>query len=208
MTYTLFHTAPVHQDSFEALRQRLAPDATLTHVVREDWLARAQSGLDDALHAEITDAIRACTGPVLCTCTTLGQTAEKAGAIRIDQPMMQAAAETDASVLMAYCLTSTEKPSHALLQREMTKANNAAPIVPVFLGAHWPLFEAGSYEAFAIAIAADIRAAVAKTPSAGAVVLAQASMAGATDHLELSIPVFSSPALAFGALLNQAPLGT
>ena len=65
---TLFHTADVHVATFDAL----APEADLTHVVRTDWLERAQTGVDAALRQEIAEAIRAAEGPSLCTCTTIG----------------------------------------------------------------------------------------------------------------------------------------
>ncbi|WP_306419486.1 hypothetical protein [Parasedimentitalea maritima] len=110
---TLFHTAHVHVDTFNTL----APDAELDHTVREDWLARAQDGIDEVLATEIASAIQAADGPVLCSCTTIGEVAEAAGATRIDWPMMQESAKIGGPVLMVYCLDSTAEPSEALLRR-------------------------------------------------------------------------------------------
>ncbi|SEQ03534.1 hypothetical protein [Thalassovita taeanensis] len=204
MSLTLIHTAEVHRATFEALRDRIAPGAVLRHVVRADWLARAQGGIDGALTAEITEEIAAAGGKVLCSCTTLGPVAGAAGAIRIDQPMMQAAAEAGGAVMLAYCLRSTEGPSLALLRHEMAAAGNNSAVVPLFLGQHWPLFEAGDGAGFAHALAASLREAIlAGQPGCvvpDCVVLAQASMAGAAEVLgDLGVPVLSSPALALRA---------
>ncbi|MBR9652174.1 hypothetical protein [Thalassovita aquimarina] len=204
MTLTLLHTAAAHRATFDRLRDRIAPGTQLDHVVREDWLIRAQGGIDDDLAREITAATMAAGGPVLCSCTTLGPLAEAAGALRIDQPMMQIAAQTGGKVLMAYCLKSTETPSLSLLQREMDRAGNDSGIEPLFLGHHWPLFEAGEADEFADAIAASVRGAATMCDDLGAVVLAQAPMAAAADRLtDLGLPVLSSPETALGAALER-----
>lgn len=90
---TLFHTADVHRITFDKLAQRIAPDAELTHVVRSDWLDRAQGGIDRDLSEEIQSAISAVPN-ALCTCTTIGLVARAAGALRVDWPMMQEAARS------------------------------------------------------------------------------------------------------------------
>ncbi len=204
MTLTLIHTAETHRAAFDRLRDRIAPGTALRHVVREDWLARAQGGIDDDLAREITDAIAATDGPVLCSCTTLGPVAETASALRIDQPMMREAAQSGGRVLMAYCLQSTEAPSLSLLQREMDRAGNDSGIEPLFLGQHWPLFEAGRTEEFAASITTSVREATANRNDLGAVVMAQASMAAAAERLtDLNVPVLASPELALRAALAR-----
>ena len=90
---TLFHTSATHILRFDTIRDRLAPDIQLNHVVRTDWLDRARGGIDKRLRTEIMDAVGTARGPVLCSCSTIGGIAAEAGAIRIDQPMMQAAAD-------------------------------------------------------------------------------------------------------------------
>lgn len=204
MSLTLLHTAEAHCASFDRLCDRIAPGHELVHVVREDLLARAQGGIDDRLTAEISDLIKATSGVTLCTCTTLGPVAAAAGGIRIDQPMMQAAAALPGDVLMTYCLDSTLGPSLDLLEKELTRAERVAHVHPLPLKALWPLFEAGEAMAFAIGIAAEIRHVASQLPDLGSIVLAQASMAGAADHLlDLGIPVFTSPELALRAALAQ-----
>ena len=204
MMLTLLHTSPIHVATFDSLRDTIAPNAALTHIVREDLLDRARTeGLSDQILAEITALITGANGPVLCTCTTLGEIAEQAGAIRIDRPLMQAAADTGGPIMLAYCLESTAQPSLSLLQQEMKVAGNANPIDPLFIAAAWPFFEAEDTVRFASEIASVIRAHL--DSKITCIVLAQASMAGATAPLAgLGIPVLSSPELAVRFALKRA----
>ncbi|MFY9240512.1 MAG: hypothetical protein WAO78_16885 [Roseovarius sp.] len=209
MILTLLHTADVHCATFDALGARIAPKAKFTHHVRADWLERAQGGVDDALRAEIAQVIAAAPGPVLCTCTTLGPQAAEAGALRIDAPMMQAAAgiaaQAQGSILMAYCLPSTLAPSAALLDAALEAQGYKARVHALSLAQFWPLFDAGEHEAFAAVIATAIRENLSAVPKAACVVLAQASMAGAAPMLSvLPIPVLASPEMALRAALSQA----
>jgi len=90
---TLLHTATVHHATFSKLAEQIAPNLELVQHIHEDWLTRArENGMDSALHAEISELVQTADGPVVCTCTTLGPVAEELGAIRIDRPMMSAAA--------------------------------------------------------------------------------------------------------------------
>ncbi|MEM7598826.1 MAG: hypothetical protein AAF382_14115 [Pseudomonadota bacterium] len=201
MTLTLLHTAEAHCARFGAIRDAVAPDVALEQVVRTDWLEAAQGGVGEALWAEITAWIAAQSGPVLCTCTTLGAVAEEAGALRIDRPLMEAAARIGGPVILAYCLDSTRAPSVALLRDAMGAEGDIRPLP---LLAPWALFEAGDGPAFEAALAAAIRE---ETPQGGCVVLAQASMAGVAALLQdLGVPVLASPELAFRAALQRAGL--
>lgn len=203
MAVTLFHTAEVHRATFDALRDRVAPGAELHHVVRADWLKRAQDGVSTQLEAEIAEVIAAAKEPTLCTCTTIGPTAERTGAIRVDWPMMQTAAQIGGPIVMAFCLQSTWDPSLALLDRALAEAECPAKVHPLFLGQYWPLFEAGETDAFTTVVAGQIRQAVTTLDQVGCVVLAQASMAGATGLLtDMTVPVLSSPELALRAVLR------
>lgn len=197
----LLHTADVHCATFDALRDRIAPSLALNHHVRSEWLAQARDGISASLETTIVSMIKKVDGPVLCTCTTLGPVAEAAGALRIDRPLMHAAAQTGGPVLLAYCLESTRKPSLALLQEEITKQEGDVTVRELPLTALWPLFEAGQVSAFETGIAEAVRGA---NPPSGCVVLAQASMAGASTHLtDLTVPVLSSPELALRAALAR-----
>ena len=201
---TFFHTALVHGDTFDALRDRIAPGVAMHHNIRTSWLVRARNGIDTDLADEIRREISGARQPAICTCTTIGPLAEAAGAIRIDQPMMRAAAETGGSVLMVYCLESTLQPSRELLETAMLRAGNRATIELLPLTGLWPLFETGETDAFARAIAEAVRDRVSQHPGIGCIVLAQASMAGAAEWLaDLPCPVLSSPELAMRAGLAR-----
>lgn len=196
---TLFHTADVHVATFDAL----APEARLEHVVRPDWLERAQGGIDGDLEQEIAEAIGAAPAPALCTCTTLGEVAERHGATRIDWPMMQEAARTGGPVLMAYCLDSTAKPSKALLERAFLENGQSGDIRSLPLTGLWHHFTDGNTQQFHAQIAEWVSVALAAAPDTTCVVLAQASMAGAAELLRgrTDVPVLASPEIAVKALL-------
>lgn len=196
---TLLHTAESHVPAFAELAARIAPDAPLTQQVRADWLARAQAGGDAALADEIAQSVRAADGPVIVTCTTIGDMAEAAGAQRIDRPMMARAAEIGGPVLMAYCLASTEETSMRALRDAFDAAGKPVDITPLFLGKYWPFFEAGETAEFHAMLAAAIENVAEGNPPA-CIVLAQASMAGAADRLShLGFRVLNSPELALRA---------
>jgi len=197
---TLLHTAEVHRTTFDALAARIAPGARLRHLVRPDWLARAQDGIDADLADEIAETIAAAPGAVLCSCTTLGPVAGAAGAVRIDAPMMAQAARIGGPVLLAYCLDSTRAASRDLLAATL---DTGTEIRLLDLTELWPLFERGAGESFARAIAGRVAAALSAAPETGCVVLAQASMAGAAVHINTKVPVLSSPETALRAALGM-----
>lgn len=199
----LFHTARVHVARFDALRDRIAPGMRLTHHVHEDWLDRARTaGVTDALADEIKAAIHAGKGTALCTCTTLGPVAEAAGALRIDRPLMEEAAQIGGRICLVYCLESTAESSEELLQNCILARGHRATLDLLCLKDLWPLFETGQTTAFAQAIANAIRMHRERVPDINCIVLAQASMDGAALHLtDLGIPVLAAPELAFRAAL-------
>jgi hypothetical protein len=201
-TLTLLHTAEIHRQAFDALGDRIAPERRLRHVVRPDWLARSQAGVPKDVAAEIAQAVTEAEGGVLCTCTTIGPAAEAAGAMRVDWPMMQAAARSQGPVLLVYTLESTLEPSLALLRRALDEAGHPGAVHLLALTQFWPLFQAGERTAFEAAIAGGVRDAARDREGLGAVVLAQGSMAGVAPRLaDLGVPVLSSPELALRCAL-------
>ena len=199
MTITLLHSAEAHRATFDAL-----PGVALVHIVRPDFLERAQSGIDDVLADEIIGVVSRGFGPVLCTCTTIGPVAAQAGALRIDWPMMQAAARRGGPVLLVCCLDSTRTPSLDLLATALHEAGNPGPVQILLLSDLWPLFTSGQTDDFHRAIAGVIRTAAAQPSDVKCVILAQASMAGAAPLLDdLGIPVLASPESALRAALAR-----
>ncbi|MGY3439004.1 MULTISPECIES: hypothetical protein [unclassified Marinovum] len=206
MPLTLLHSAEDHRQTFESLRDRLAPAMRLEHNIRADWLARARDeGMTRQLAAEIRKTVRKVGGPVLCTCTTLGEAAVEAGAIRIDQPMMARAAQSDGAILLVCALQSTVESSQRLLQANLTDLGRETPVTTLVLEGFWPLFEAGQKANFCAAIAAAVIEAVQARPDFKTVVLAQASMSDTVHLLDGVGPdVLSSPELALRAALDLA----
>ncbi len=201
----LLHTSETHIARFDRLAARIAPKARLAHETRPEWLERAQKhGITDDLKAAFTDFVQVSRAPVLCTCSTLGPLADAAGAMRIDRPMMQAAARFGAPVLMAYCLESTCAPSMALLAECLEQTGHRPHIRALEITEAWPAFESGDEAAFAERIATAIRTHLAAFRDTKAVVLAQASMSAACPFLAqaLSQPVLSSPEPALRATLG------
>lgn len=200
----LLHTSDAHVPTFNALRDKIAPNKKIEHVVRRDWLARAASeGLTLQLKREIDIFVNGSDVPVLCTCSTLGETAEASGAFRIDRPMMQAAAASDGPVLLVCALGSTVEPSQQVLQESLESRGNTSPIIPLVLEQFWPLFEAGDTAGFHAAIAAGVIEAINARSDLGSVVLAQVSMAPAAHLLDgAGVPVHASPQTALSAALG------
>jgi len=194
MTLTLLHTSPLHVATFTALRDRIARGAPLRQEVRADWLAEARTaGVRPSLAARIAALVKMAPGRVICTCTTLGPAAEAAGAMRVDRPMMQAAADHGGRIVMAYARESTARPSLDLLAEYLGPGSS---VRPYDLSEHWPLFEAGETAAFQDAVATAIRDEV-RTHGGDCVVLSQVSMAAAAKGLKkLGVPVLTSPEMA------------
>lgn len=201
---TLLHCADSHCRTFDTLRDTIAPGTRITHEVRADWLARARrDGMTRQLAAEIRKAVQAAPGHVLCTCTTLGEAAVEAGAIRIDQPMMQAAAGSEGAILLVCALQSTVAPSRGLLDANLRDAENDAAVTTLTLEEFWPLFERGDTANFCAAIAAAVIEALEARPDFQTVVLAQASMADAALLLDgCGARVLASPEIALRAALE------
>ncbi len=211
------HTADVHVATFGKLYAAMAPEVRVTHAVRSEWLEEArQSGLSDALSSKVQAFLREAAtdhDAVLCTCSTLGPLAEAAHAdapniIRIDTPLMEAAAAHAGTALVAFCLESTRAPTLALLTATYQRLGKPARIEPILCSDAWAYFERGDMAGFAASIAADVSRAAAFVPDLGCIVLAQASMAGGAKRLAgAGVPVYASPALAVAATLRAVATG-
>ncbi len=192
---TCLHTAQVHVATFGAL----LPEAH--HVVRADFLDRARAeGLENVeqdVRCVLEELVR--SGPVLCTCSTLGPLVDAIGnprIVRIDRPAMEAAVALGGEVVVAICLDSTRDATLALF-KEVAAGRASAKLV--LCGAAWPYFEAGDMTAFAQAIFECI------SGQGTRVLLAQASMAVAAPLLEAQgVTVFTTPKAAADAVAALA----
>ncbi|MHA5048945.1 aspartate/glutamate racemase family protein [Streptomyces sp. SD15] len=204
-TLALLHTSPAHIPVFDALRDEAHEGLRLRHFVDEGLLARARIDGPEAVAEEVravldraaAEGVRA----VLCTCSTIGGVAERAGAavpvLRSDRPMAAAAVTAGPRVVVLATVESTLEPTVALVEEEARRAGRRVEVRTVLVEGAWTLFEAGDTDGCARAVAAATDAVT----DADAIVLAQGSMAPAQHLTTTSTPVLSSPrpGLAAGA---------
>ena len=122
------HTSPVHVDTFDRLVKASDPTLQIEHVVAEGLLDEAQRvGADDpALVRRVQDAMvnAAANGAaiVVCTCSTIGGSAERTpthagfAVARIDRAMADRAVQLGPRILIVAALESTLGPTSKLLR--------------------------------------------------------------------------------------------
>ena len=205
---TFLHTAPAHVATFERLLAELAPDVPAQHIVDEQLLADARAA---GITAELAERVAGRIGAartdgaalLVCTCSTIGGCAEGAAAgiavLRIDRPMAERAVALGRRIVLAAALASTLAPTRSLLRDAAARAGREVELIELLCGEAWPHFERGDLPAYYAEIARQLRAA----PPADAIVLAQASMAGAAELCaDLPTPILSSPRLGLEAALE------
>ena len=182
-TLAFLHTSPVHVATFNRLLAEIDPSVAARHVVDESLLdeARATGTITPALEQRIAAALGDASAPdgavVLCTCSTIGGSAEAAGmgagrvVLRVDRPMAERAVALGDRILVAAALASTLAPTRALI---LDAAHAAGKEIELRVGAR----------------------------DADVIVLAQASMAAAAPLCaDLGTPILSSPRLGLEAAL-------
>ncbi|MGW1159678.1 aspartate/glutamate racemase family protein [Streptomyces sp. NPDC002519] len=207
----LLHTSPVHIPVFEALRDASHPGLELTHLVAEELLDRARAYGPEAVAGDIREllgrAVTAGARAVLCTCSTIGGVAERAGVgvpvLRVDRPMAAAAVAAGPRVMVLAALASTLEPTVALIRDEA--GNRPVRVRTLVVEGAWERFQSEDSGGYVRAVA---RAADAVT-EADVIVLAQASMASARHLVKTAVPVLASPgpglAAAAAAVTDGAP---
>ncbi|MFJ9563748.1 aspartate/glutamate racemase family protein [Streptomyces fuscichromogenes] len=196
----LLHTSPLHVPVFDALRDEHHPGLELSHRVAPDLLSRARREGPDAVAPAVTAALRQAAADdgvraVLCTCSTIGEVAERAAAqvgvpvIRGDRPMAAAAVAAGLRVAVLATVESTLPPTLALLDDEARRADRPIHARAQVVPDAWTRFEAGDVEGCAHLVAAAADAVT----DADVIVLAQASMTPAQRLTTTLLPVLSSP---------------
>jgi len=201
------HTAALHIDTFERLRDEIAPGLRLAHVVREDLLAATEKagGLTAAVSLRTQEALLALAEGgarvVVCTCSTLGAEAEKAAGeaeipvMRIDRPMADRAVRQARVIGVCAALAPTLQPTRALIENSAARAGRNVRVREFLFDDVWPAFREGRLDDYHAGIAARLGQAAREVDL---LVLAQASMAPAARLAgELSVPVLSSPRIGF-----------
>lgn len=197
------HTAPGHVATFGVLMTALAPNIPLRQTVRADLLqaARDAGTVTPAIAAEATAALEDLSANgarvVVCTCSTLGGCVPALRArpwtrfLRIDTPMAETAARIGGRILVAATVKQSLASASALLEATAAMQGRPLEIRGLIIDGAWPLFVEGDRVGYRRAVVAAVRQAA---HDIDAVVLAQASMAGAADDLaDLGVPVLSSP---------------
>jgi hypothetical protein len=191
-------------EAFDALLREMAPDLMARHSVHEELLAEARrTGITSALARRVRDAVFAAASEpgalVVCTCSTLGDCAERANedrpgvAMRIDRPMAERAVVLGQRILIAAALESTLEPTRRLVEDAARTAGRKVRTDSLLCEGAWTYFERGDSEGYLRVIAGVLQR---DTLDADVVILAQASMAGAMSLCtKLAMPVLSSPRL-------------
>ena len=211
--YGFLHTAAVHVDRFDALVAELSPGDDALHRVDPDLLAAARRGTDGAVVAAAVGAhldTLAADGAarVLCTCSTLAETAHRVGAdhgidvVRVDRPMAAAAVRLGRRIAVVAALDSTVGPTRALLEDEAQRAGRPVTLVDAPCFAAWNHFEAGDLDRYLAGVAACVEGL---DDEVDVIVLAQASMAPVETLVTVGVPVLSSPRPAVAELVRLDP---
>lgn len=195
----LLHTSPLHVPVFDALRDEHHPDLELRHLVAPDLLSRARREGPEAVAQDVTAALRQAAEngvqAVLCTCSTIGEVAERAAGevgvpvIRGDRPMAAAAVAAGPRVAVLATVESTLPPTLALLDDEARRAGRPIRARAQVVPDAWSRFEAGDIEGCARLVAATADAVT----DADVILLAQASMTSAARSTTTALPILSSP---------------
>lgn len=201
-TIGFLHTSAVHLPTFDGLTHQSWPLLGTIHVVDESLLAQARARGPEAAKPAVRarlDELRANGADIVCcTCSTIGETAERAGlgvpVFRVDRPMARRAVELGPRIGVVAALESTLGPTRDLIAREAAAAGAEVAVELLLARGAWALFEDGDLDGYLRAVGESARELAARSD---VVVLAQASMAPAEQLLAgLRAHVLSSPRLA------------
>lgn len=206
------HTSAVHIDTFNALTAELAPELTISHAVREDLLSAAEKAgfVTAVIDLKTQEALMALRDQgarvVVCTCSTLGASAEALADetgfpfLRIDRAMADLAVATGTRIGVAACAPTTVPNTQTLIRSSAARAGRDIEMKVLVFEDVWALFREGRLDDYCEGIAARLADAACDVD---VLVLAQASMAPAARLCaDLSIPVLSSPRIGFMAAVE------
>ncbi|PSU46365.1 hypothetical protein C9J12_18975 [Photobacterium frigidiphilum] len=228
MNISFLYTLQANEVLFKPYIDKYLKDlpVTVSHHTNERLLQKAmEDGLTEQVASDvqktITEIAASNADIIICTCSTIGDLAEKtpyisAKVIRVDRPMAEAAIQHN-NILVLAALSSTLKPTVALLHSVNTKGKTSKhleqstaqrkkqPFIQTELVPKaWPYYFAGNTEMYARTIAAHINAVKTKPDI---VVLAQASMAPATLYCnKSSFEILTSPELCLRYLAEAVKL--
>ncbi|MGB3673685.1 MAG: hypothetical protein WA988_04515 [Candidatus Nanopelagicales bacterium] len=182
----------------------------MANVVIPDLLDRASNGVTPVISGEIRNVLADLDGSpvVLCTCSTLGGSAERIGAelgvrvVRIDRPMAENAVEVGGKVGLVAAAPSTLKPTRDLLEEVAVDAGSHIDIEEVVIESAWALNQTGDVVGYLTECERVVRN---RAPEFDVVVLAQGSMAEVASRCsDLATPILASPRSGVERILKLA----
>jgi hypothetical protein len=214
MRLGFLHTVPALAARFDADLRAAEPGATAVHVVDAELLATAiRSGVDAAVDAAVARHVEALVADgadaVLVTCSSIGESADKAAdaglpVVRVDQAMAADAigrAGAGGRITVLATNTATLGPTGRLLGRAATAVKQPPAVASSVVPGAGEARAAGDDARADDLIAAAVRAAAARSD---VIVLAQASMAAAAELARVGVPVLTSPASGLAAAIAAA----
>ncbi|WP_432543909.1 aspartate/glutamate racemase family protein [Kineococcus sp. SYSU DK002] len=213
-TVGFLHTAHAHVRTFRDLLAERDDTVADRHLVDTGLLAAARARGPEAVRAALGDRLRRLVAEgadvVVCTCSTVGATAEAVGAelglrvVRVDRPMAEAAVLAGRRVAVVSSLDEAAATLVPLLRECAEDTGRRVDFVEVRCTGTWAAFESGDLLTYTTGVADTVRRALRPLdPPVDVVVLAQASMVDAAPLLrDLSVPVLTSPRLAVEAAVE------
>jgi len=217
------HTVPTLVEPFERDLRAAVPHAEASHRVDPGLLARAREiGVDATVDARVAELVAQLADEgvdaVLVTCSSIGESAERAAAsssvpvVRVDAAMAAEAvalARRDdgrsGRVVVLATVEATLGPTVRLLRRAASHEVAAPTVETRLLAEALRARENGAQPLHDALIGQALREEVER---ADAVVLAQASMAQAAAGLLTQVPVLSSPSFGLRDVLEAAGRAT
>ncbi|MDR0594379.1 MAG: aspartate/glutamate racemase family protein [Bifidobacteriaceae bacterium] len=214
----LIHTVPALAGDLDRLLGAALPDARRIHIADPWLLDEAQAdGLTSRIvgqvAAHVNHLARLGCRAVLLTCSSIGPAAAPAAratglpVFRIDAPMAERAVDLAAQpgaagrIAVLATLPSTVAPTTDLIREVAAGRGAAVEVAAQVVGGAQAARQAGRPDQADRLVAAAITAA---TPTADAVVLAQASMAGAAATVDVPKPVLTSQVSGIGGFAKLA----
>lgn len=214
MRIGFLHTVPALAGRFESDLVNARLGATAVHAVDTELLATAiRSGVDAdvdaAVAAHVGHLAAAGAGAVLVTCSSIGESVERAAAgatvpvVRVDAAMADQAVALAAGGRIAVLATleATLGPTSRLLSRAAAVSAHGPQVTATVVADAAAARTAGDDATHDRLVAEAVRA-VAGT--AAVIVLAQASMSPAARDADVAIPVLTSPASGLAAVIAAA----
>lgn len=201
----MLHTVAALVPDFDSRARAALSTAQVMHLVDASLLATAlETGVHEPLVQRVVDQCRALEAlgceAVLVTCSSIGEAAERANAalsisvLRVDQRMAEEAArlgtapEATRRVAVMATLSCTLEPSTRLVRRALGDAADVR-VEPVLCVGAAEARAAGDMQRHDELVQEHVRG----LGKVDAIVLAQASMAGALEGMDAAAPVLTSP---------------